>query len=64
MELDFVDGMAVADVVLDAGLCGGLEDTDDAAGARYCEQRQQSLFFIRPGACVECFVYLDNSIQL
>lgn len=59
VELDLVDGVAVAHVVLDAGLRGGVEDAHDAARPRHRQQREVTLLFIRPGASVECFVYLQ-----
>lgn len=36
VELDLVDGVSVADVVLDALVGGWLEDADYATGACHC----------------------------
>lgn len=59
VELDLVDGVPVADVVLDAGLRGGVEDAHDAARPRYCEERQEGFLLVRPCTCVKCFVHLE-----
>lgn len=58
VELDLVDGMAVAYEVLDAGLGRGAEDPDHAAGPGHGEKRISCVFLVRPGARVVVFISL------
>jgi hypothetical protein len=52
VELELVDALAVADVVLHAVHGGGAEDADDAAKAGSRQERLAGLAVVRPGTDV------------
>lgn len=63
MNLQFVDRVAVTDVVLDAGHRHGADDTDNAAGARHSQQWFAHVV-VCPCARVEVFFRVGIGVAL